>query len=115
LAFLSISLRSTLTTTPLLIREYCPFSFASASVRGKLISKECPKRIGAVMGSFKRTPLLLMFELRPLKNLLASGSQMLTGQDITLRVSLRFSTKVSIFFVSIQSFLQFRNLSAMLI
>ena len=96
LASLNISLCSTLTTLPPLIRANWPFCFANASVRGKLISTKWPERIGVVIGNLMKTPVLLMFALRPLKNLFASGSQTLTGQDSVVRLSLRCSIKVSI-------------------
>ncbi len=88
--------RSTLTTLPLLTRANCPFSFASTSVRGKFTSTVLPARTGVVIGTVIKTPVLLMLALLPLKNLLASGSQRLTGQDSFVRVSLRCSINVSI-------------------
>ena len=96
LAFLSISLRSTLTTLPLLIRAYCPFSCANVVVRGKFISTILPGRTGVVIGTVTKTPVLLTFELRPLKNLLASGIQRLTGHESFVLGFLRCSTNVSI-------------------
>ncbi len=46
--------------------------------------------------------MLLISELRPLKNLLAWGSQTLTGQVMLVRVALRCSTKVSIANISLK-------------
>jgi len=59
--------------------------------------------IGAVTGRVIKTPVLLILQLRPLKNLLASGIQTLTGQETTFRLSLRCSTKVSIVSTSLKS------------
>ena len=96
LASLSMFLRSTLTTFPLLIRANRPFSSANAIVRGKLISTMWPVRTGVVIGRETKTPVLLILVLRPLKNLFASGSQILTGQERVVRISVRCSIKVSI-------------------
>jgi hypothetical protein len=41
----------------------------------------CPARKGVVAGMRSSTPLLLILELLPLKNLFASGSQMLTARQ----------------------------------
>ena len=62
---LSIFLRSTLTTLPFLIRAKPPFSSAKAGVRGMLISTVWPARMGIVIGTLRKTPVLLMLELRP--------------------------------------------------
>jgi hypothetical protein len=56
-----------------------------------------------VIGKLIKTPVLLMFELFPLKNLFASGSHILIGQErfvlISLRCSTNVSTTVSIFII----------------
>jgi hypothetical protein len=95
-ASLSRFSRSILTTFPLLIRAKEPFTLASVSVRGKLTSTTCPILIGVVIGTITNVPVLLIFELLPLKNLFASGSQTLTGHESSVRLSLRCSIKVSI-------------------
>jgi hypothetical protein len=93
--------RSTLTILPLLIRANCPFSFAKVSVRGKLSSTRWPVRIGAVIGSVIKTPVLLILQLRPRTNLFASGIQTLTGQATLLRLSFRCSIKACIVSISL--------------
>jgi len=60
----------------------------------------CPARIGVVIGIVTNTPVLLILVLRPLKNLFAAGSQILTGQERSIRASLRCSIKVSIVYIS---------------
>jgi hypothetical protein len=49
------------------------------------------------------TPILLILELLPLKNLLAFGNQTLTGQDRSVLLSMRCSVIVSMISVSFQS------------
>ena len=71
-------------------------------MRGKFNSAVCPVLIGAVRGSLRKTPVLLTLQLRPLKNLLASGSHTLTGQASVLRLSLRCSDNASIINISIK-------------
>jgi len=102
-AFSSKVVRSTLTILPVLIRANRPFSFARASVRGKLTSTSRPVRTGAVTGSTMKTPVLLILQLRPLTNLLASGIQTLTGQETVLRLSLRCSINACMVIVSLMS------------
>jgi hypothetical protein len=55
----------------------------------------CPGRTGVVIGIDSSTPPFATLTVLPLKNLFASGSQMLTGQERVVRIALRFSTKVS--------------------
>jgi hypothetical protein len=57
--------------------------------------------MGAVSGSVTKTPVLLTLQLRPMTNLLASGIQTLTGQETSLRVSLRCSVKACIIRISL--------------
>lgn len=95
-ASLSMFLRSTLTTRPFLIRANCPFSSAKSAVRGKFNSTTLPAWTGVVIGTVMKTPTLLMLELRPLKNLFASGTQTLTGQHRLARIHFRCSVKTSI-------------------
>jgi hypothetical protein len=55
-----------------------------------------PARTGVVIGIVTKTPVRLMFALLPLKNLFASGSQMLTGQHKFVLCCLRCSITVPI-------------------
>ncbi len=68
------------------------------SYRPRKVDLDLMPLIGAVRGIEMYTPPLLTLTLLPLKNLLASGSQTLTGQASSERASLRCSiTVVSIF------------------
>jgi hypothetical protein len=87
---------STRTTLPLFIRAKPPFFLARAIVRGKFNSTKLPAFRGVVTGRRTKTPVLLILELLPLKNLFASGSQTLTGQETCVREHLRCSVSVSI-------------------
>lgn len=97
LASLRMLLRSMRTTFPLFIRAKLPFSLASAVLRGKLTSTMFPGLTGVAIGRETRTPVLLIFALRPLKNLFASGSQTLTGHESSVLTCCRCSATVSIF------------------
>ncbi len=97
LASLRILLRSTRTTFPLFIRANDPFSLANAVLRGKLTSTMFPGLTGVDIGRETSTPVLLIFVLRPLKNLFASGSQTLTGHESSVLTCCRCSATVSIF------------------
>jgi hypothetical protein len=97
LASFRILLRSTRTTFPLFMRANDPFSLANSELRGKLISTMFPGLTGVAIGRDTRTPVLLIFAERPLKNLFASGSQTLTGHESSVLVCCRCSATVSIF------------------
>lgn len=68
-ASLNILFRSILTTFPVLIRAKQPFLLANSMVRGKFISTMFPVWIGVAIDTEIRTPVSLMFALRPVQNL----------------------------------------------
>ena len=97
----SMFLRSIRTTLPFFIRANCPYCSAKSLVRGKFSSTIFPDLRGAVSGILTKTPVLLTLQLRPLKNLLASGSHTLTGHARVFRISLRCSAVACIVMISI--------------